>query len=61
VRAARTGRWDEALRQAVRAWALEFGTGRPFRRGEQSAWKRLRVAVEEAFLAHEEPAAAGVS
>jgi hypothetical protein len=51
LEAARLGHWDEARQQADRAWALEFATGRPFRKGAGAAWKTLRLAVESAWLA----------
>lgn len=49
VKAAVTGRWEEALVNADRAWALEFSTGRPLRREFPLAWQDLRDEVEAAM------------
>jgi hypothetical protein len=57
VKAASAGLWEDALRHAERAWALEFSTGRPFRRGFPLAWQALREAIETAYL--EEPSQPG--
>jgi hypothetical protein len=48
VQAAGAGDLGKALDHANRAWALEFATGRPLRRGGSEVWKRLRRAVEAA-------------
>jgi hypothetical protein len=50
VKAATTGQWEDAVQQAHRAWAREFSTGRPLRKGK-TVWKNLRLAVESAYLA----------
>jgi hypothetical protein len=47
VVSAQTGAWDDAKRHAVRAWILEFATGRPLRHGFPVAWQRLRQVIEE--------------
>jgi hypothetical protein len=54
VKAANDGRWDEAVRCARQAWALEFSTGRPFRNPEP-VWQPLLEVIEAA--ARGEPAA----
>jgi hypothetical protein len=48
LRAARAGQWDQALRQAEYVWALEFATGRPFRKGTKPAWRDFLLAVGDA-------------
>lgn len=48
VQAAANGDLGKALDHANRAWALEFATGRPLRRGGQVVWQRLRREVEAA-------------
>ena len=53
VAAAQAGSWRDARHHAVRAWALEFATGRPLRHGFPVAWQRLRQVTEEAAGAHE--------
>lgn len=53
VKAASAGQWEEALQQAHRAWAREFSTARPLRKGE-TAWKNLLVAIEHAHLVHQQ-------
>jgi hypothetical protein len=53
VAAAQAGAWEEARRHAVRAWILEFATGRPLRHGFPVAWQRLRQVIEEAAEAQE--------
>jgi hypothetical protein len=53
VKAADAGHWDEAVEHAQWAWALEFATGRLLRKG-QSAWKPLRLAIENAYLARQQ-------
>jgi hypothetical protein len=58
VKAAAAGQWEEAVQHAHRAWAREFSTGRPLRKGE-AAWKKLRLAVESAYLARQQAAPAG--
>lgn len=51
VKAAARANWEEALRHAEWAWAMEFMTGRPLRRGNGAAWKALTHAVREAYRA----------
>ncbi len=58
VAAAQASSWCDARRHAVRAWVLEFATGRPLRHGFPVAWQGLRQAVEEAASAHEPKSAA---
>jgi hypothetical protein len=53
VAAAQAGAWCDARRHAVRAWILEFTTGRPLRHGFPVAWQRLRQVIEEAASAQE--------
>jgi hypothetical protein len=53
VKAATEGRWRDALTGAEWAWALEFATGRPLRRGPPLGWRRLREVIEAAYLAQE--------
>lgn len=52
MKAATNGNWEEALRHAEWAWAMEFMTGRPVRRGDGAAWKALKQAVQVAYRAH---------
>jgi hypothetical protein len=52
VVAAEHERWEEALRLAEWAWALEFSTGRPVRNCHTPAWRELCDEVESAALAH---------
>jgi hypothetical protein len=54
VQTAGAGDLGKALDHANRAWALEFATGRPLRRGGSGVWKRLRRAVEAAVDAQTE-------
>jgi hypothetical protein len=58
VNAAAVGHWELAVQHAHRAWAREFSTGRPFRKGE-TTWKGLRLAIESAWLACQKVLAAG--
>ena len=51
VAAAASGEWDLALRHAERAWALEFGSGRPMWHSYPMAWQRLRQVVQAAYAA----------
>jgi hypothetical protein len=51
VKAAQAGAWRAAQRHAVRAWVLEFSTGRPLRHGFPVAWQHLRQGIEEAASA----------
>lgn len=53
IAAAQAGDWCDARRHAVRAWVLEFATGRPMRHGFPVAWQRLRQVIEEAASAHD--------
>jgi hypothetical protein len=53
VAAAQVGAWCNARRHAMRAWVLEFATGRPLRHGFPVAWQRLRQVIEEAADAQE--------
>lgn len=53
VEAARSGAWPEAAEHAHRAWALEFTTGRPFRR-QPATWQRLYELLREASHSHAE-------
>jgi hypothetical protein len=48
--AAERGQWHKALGHAERAWAAEFGTGRPVWHQFPAAWQELREAVEAVFL-----------
>jgi hypothetical protein len=50
VAAAERGLWQKALGHAERAWAVEFGTGRPIWHRFPGTWQQLREAVEAAFL-----------
>jgi hypothetical protein len=50
AKAVAAGQWDEALCQAHRAWERELSTGRPLRK-QESAWRNLRLAVENAHRA----------
>jgi hypothetical protein len=52
AKAASKGNWDEAVHHAEWAWAIEFMTGRPIRRGEGAAWKALKHAVQAAYRAN---------
>jgi hypothetical protein len=51
VAAAASGEWEQALRHAERAWALELGSGRPIWHGYPMAWQRLRQVVQAAYAA----------
>jgi hypothetical protein len=51
VAAASSGEWEQALRHAERAWALELGSGRPIWHGYPMAWLRLRQVVQAAYAA----------
>jgi hypothetical protein len=51
LKALAAGNWQQALESAEYAWALEFLTGRPLRRGD-SMWKPLLDAVKSAYCAH---------
>lgn len=53
VEAARVGAWPEAAEHAHRAWALEFTTGRPFRR-QPATWQRLYELLRQASHPHAE-------
>jgi hypothetical protein len=48
--AAERGQWEKALGHAERAWAAEFGTGRPIWHEFPAAWQDLRQAVEAVVL-----------
>jgi len=50
VAAAERGQWEKALSHAERAWAAEFGTGRPIWHPFPAAWQNLREAVEAVFV-----------
>lgn len=50
LEAVRQDRWEEALHFAEWAWALEFATGRPFRRGFPLTWQPFRQRIETAYL-----------
>jgi hypothetical protein len=54
LQAAGSGDLRKALDHANRAWALEFATGRPLRRGGPGAWGWLRRAVAAALAARAE-------
>jgi hypothetical protein len=60
VKAAGAGQWDDAVDHAHRAWALEFFTGRPLRKGE-STWRDLRLTVENLYLARRQAPPAGAT
>lgn len=53
VKAAESGHWEEALKQAHRAWVRELSTGRPLRKRE-TAWKNLLLAIQKAHRAHQQ-------
>ena len=48
--AAERGQWEKALGHAERAWAAEFGTGRPVWHSFPAAWQELREVVGAIFL-----------
>jgi hypothetical protein len=48
LKQAEQGHWQEALRFAEKAWALEFSTGRPLRLGVFFTWQPLRELIEKA-------------
>jgi len=50
VAAAERGQWQKALGHAERAWAAEFGTGRPVWHEFPATWQKLREAVEAVYL-----------
>jgi hypothetical protein len=51
VETAAAGDWRQALNHALRAWALEFATGRPFRR-QPANWQALYELIEAAARVH---------
>lgn len=48
--AAERGQWPKALAHAERAWAAEFGTGRPIWHPFPASWQLFRQTVEEVYL-----------
>jgi hypothetical protein len=54
ITAASAGAWREAADHALRAWSLEFATGRTFRR-QPVTWQGLYEILDETAEAHGEP------
>lgn len=59
IKAASAGSWSDAAAHAHRACALEFSTGRPFRR-QPATWQHLDAVLAAAAQAHE-PSESSVS
>jgi hypothetical protein len=59
VSAAHTGQWRQAMAHAERAWALEFGTGRPIWHSYPVAWQLLRRTVAAICAARAKAAPVG--